>query len=337
MNAGLRARFERCRQAWRDAGGGRAALAHFAIYAAVRCWAALMNCFPIEANLRTARMMGRIWWRTRAQNRERALEHIRLALGDRYDETKLRELARRSFEHFTQVYLVEAMMMPKILNEWSWNQVVAFEQIDAGLRLLLRRGGVILITAHFGNYELLGYTLAKLGFPLTVIMRPLDNPLLNAFVVRTRAASGLELVDKAGAAARSQEVLRAGGTLCFISDQDAGRKGVFSDFFGRKASWYKSIALLAMQHRVPLAVGCAARAGAGFQYRIELERVIQPGEWDAVENPVQWITDQYSAALERIIRRRPEQYLWIHRRWKSRPRDELAEGATLPPPAAARG
>lgn len=337
MTVGPLSQLDRFRRLWREAGDARTAVSQFAIYSLVRCWAALMNCFPIEANLRTARMMGRIWWYTRAQNRERAMEHIRLALGDRYDEATLQRIARRSFEHFTRVYLVEAMMMPKILNEWTWNRVVTFDQIATGLRQLLCHQGLIMITAHFGNYELLGYTLAKLGFPLTVIMRPLDNPLLNAFVVRTRAASGLELVDKAGAAARSQEVLRAGGTLCFISDQDAGRKGVFSNFFGRKASWYKSIALLAMQHRVPILVGAAVRTSEGFHYRIELERAIHPAEWDAVENPVQWITDQYSAALERAIRRHPEQYLWIHRRWKSRPKEELADATAQAPPAAATG
>ncbi|NLF33252.1 MAG: lysophospholipid acyltransferase family protein, partial [Planctomycetes bacterium] len=120
------------------------------------------------------------------------------------------------------------------------------------------------------------------------------------------------------------DVLAAGGTLCFIADQDAGRKGIFADFFGRPASWYKSIGLLAMQYRVPIIAGAAARQGRGFHYRIAVERIIQPEEWDAQADPLQWITDTYAAALERIIRANPEQYLWVHRRWKSRPRGELA-------------
>jgi KDO2-lipid IV(A) lauroyltransferase len=153
-------------------------------------------------------------------------------------------------------------------------------------------------------------------------MRPLDNPLVTDALMASRNAGGLTLLYKKGVTQRAEQTLAAGGTLCFIADQDAGRKGVFAPFFNKQASWYKSIGLLAMQYQVPVVVGVAPRIKPGFRYRIEIERIIQPAEWVSRDDPLQWITETYAAALEAAIRRHPEQYLWIHRRWKSRPKGE---------------
>jgi KDO2-lipid IV(A) lauroyltransferase len=298
------------------------ALRRIAEYAALRLWAVIIGCFPIEWNLVTARWMGRIWWLVMKRHRDRALDNLRPALGDRYNESQLREIARRSFEHFVQLYLVEAVLTPRLISEWSWARYAELHNLGPAMRALLRERGCILLTGHFGNYELLGYTMCRLGIPLYAVMRPLDNPLINRYLERTRAAGGLSLLYKKGVSAIAGELLDRGGALSFIADQDAGRKGLFVEFFGRKASTYKSIGLLAMQTRVPIVVGYAARVRRGFHYRIGIERVIQPGEWDAQADPLLWITQTFTAALEAAVRRWPEQYLWVHRRWKHRPKDE---------------
>ena len=101
-----------------------------------------------------------------------------------------------------------------------------------------------------------------------------------------------------------------------------GRKGLFVDFFGVQASTYKSIGLLAMQAEAPIIVGCARRIGDRFRYELKVERVIQPDEWRDRDDPLHWLTQEYTSALERAVRRDPTQYLWLHRRWKSRPKSE---------------
>jgi len=252
------------------------------------------------------------------------MDNLRPALGNVYSTAELEDIAKRSLEHFAQLYLVELVMTPRKITEWSWAQHVELGDLGPGLRELLRTRGTIMLTGHFGNYELLGYTICRLGLPLHAIMRPVDNPLVNRYLVRTRARGGLSLLYKKGASAVAGDLIDAGATLSFIADQDAGRKGLFVDFFNRKASTYKSIGLLAMQKRVPIIIGAAARVRRGFHYRIELERVIQPEEWDAQDDPLTWITQTFSHALEAAIRRHPEQYLWMHRRWKHRPRDAQA-------------
>ena len=306
-------------KAWAEAPSRQAALKEVALYLALRFWAMVMGIFPMETNLRTGRLLGRIWWTVSKRHRQRAMDNLRPAFGQTHSERQMRRIARRSFQHFAQLYLVELVMTPRLINKWSWARYVELGEIGPAIRELLRARGTIMITPHFGNYELLGFTIAELGLPLISIMRPLDNPLINDYLVATREASGLSLLFKKGAMGRADDILAEGDTLCFIADQDAGRKAVFSDFFHRKAAWYKSIGLLAMRHRVPIVVGAATRTGRGFRYRMDVERIIQPEEWDAQENPLQWVTDEYAGALERLIRRAPEQYLWVHQRWKTRP------------------
>ncbi len=317
------------------------AVGRVALYVAVRLWVLVISCFPIEVNLCTARLLGRFWWLltclpedrlprflrwlSRRRDRVRALDNLRPALGSCYSEQQLRRIARRSFEHWAQVYLVELAMTPRVINEWSWSRYVELDRLGPALRVLLRRGGTILLTGHFGNFELLGYTICRLGIPLTAVMRPLDNPLLNRYLVSSRAAGGLTLLYKKGVTAIAGECIDRGEGLSFIADQDAGRRGLFVDFFGRKASTYKSIGLLAMQKRVPIVVGYAARARRGFRYRMAVERIIHPGEWEEQADPLYWITQTFTRALEDAIRRWPEQYLWVHRRWKHRPKGETPE------------
>jgi len=303
-----------------DAPNLRLALRRLGEYSALRLWCMIIGCFPINTNLRTARLIGRIWWFFFRRYHARAMENLRAAFGDEYTQKQMLRIARRSIEHFAQLYLVELWMTPRLVNEWTWANYVELGDLRAPLRELLSRRGVIMLTPHFGNFELLGYVITCLGVPLTAIMRPLDNPLFSAYLERARQASGLELLHKKGAIERADGLLSSGGTLCFIADQDAGRKGIFVEFFGRPASTYKSIGLLAMHERVPIVVGAATRSRLGFHYRVEVQRVIQPEEWDQQDDPLRWITQEYSAAMERAIRAAPEQYLWMHRRWKHQPK-----------------
>lgn len=298
------------------------ALGRVAAYVALRLWIAIVLCFPIEMNLASARLIGRIWYyfptgRLR-DHRRRALGHLRESFPQQTSDAWFERVARLSFEHLAQLYLVELAMTPRLVTEWTWPRYVELGALGPALRELLS-GPAILVTGHFGNYELLGHTICKLGLPLTALMRPLDNPLINDYLVRTREAGGLSLLFKRGAMEQAPRVLDRGGLVSFIGDQDAGGKSVFVDFFGRPAATYKSIGLLAMLKRVPVIVGSAVRIRRGFRYRIEVERIIRPEEWETQTDPLHWITQTFTHALEAAIRRHPEQYLWIHRRWKHTP------------------
>jgi len=288
-------------------------------YAAMRAAVLVLHCFPVNLNLVTARLVGRIWWIIDPKHRNRTRDHVRLALGNELEEREIERVARRSMQHLVMM-AIEMVFTPRLVTDATWRRYVRLGDMREALRVLLEGRGVILLTGHYGSWELTGHLLALFGFDVKAIMRPLDNVYINRYLVRTRKAAGLELLDKKGAMDSSEQILQSGSAIGFIADQDAGRKGVFVDFFGVPASTYKSIALLAMQSQVPIIVGYARRLGDRFEYELGVERIIHPSEWQDVDDPMRWITQEYTAALEASIRRDLTQYLWIHRRWKSRPK-----------------
>ncbi|MFO0972036.1 MAG: lysophospholipid acyltransferase family protein [Phycisphaerae bacterium] len=311
------------------------AVREYLSYLAVRSVAALFNIFPINLNLRTARLLGSIWYhfparfpilgRALAKHRARAEEHIRLAMpGLAPDE--VRRIALGSMQSIAMM-AVEVLMTPRVVTLWSWARYLHPRGLEPALRVLLARQGAILLTAHYGNWELLGFALARLGFELHAVMRPLDNERLNTFLMAQREPSGLRLLYKKGATQSMDDILAERGALCFIADQNAGSKGLFVEFFGRQASTYRSIGLLAIRHRVPIIVGYARRLGPRFEYELGVSRVIHPHEWQDRPDELRWLTQEFSTAMEQFIRAAPEQYLWIHRRWKSRPPEERAAAA----------
>src|SRR5262249_4194902 len=102
-------------------------------------------------------------------------------------------------------------------------------------------------------------------------------------------------------------------------------KGIFVDFFGRKAATYKSIGLVAMQYEVPIVIGYARRLNDKFQFHVAAQDIIYPEDWKSEENPLYYITQRYTKAIEDFIRIGAGQYWWLHRRWKTRPKGEQPE------------
>jgi len=168
----------------------------------------------------------------------------------------------------------------------------------------------------------MGYLLGLFGFDVYAIARPLDNKFINNYLESVRRRTGQQIIDKKGAAEQIESIAAAGASLCFIADQDAGKKGIFVDFFSRKASTYKSIGLIAMQYNMPIGVAGCRRVSNRFFFEIECSRLIMPTEWADKDDPLKWVTQEYVKATEDFIRKDPTQYWWLHRRWKTRPKQE---------------
>src|SRR6185312_11338813 len=139
--------------------------------------------------------------------------------------------------------------------------------------------------------------------PTTSIARPLDNPYVSEFVFGVREKTGQKIIAKKGATTEVTELLGQGGTVGFIADQNAGSKGLFVDFFGRKASTYKSIGLLAMEYEVPVVIGYARRLGERFRFEVGVQEIIYPDEWKAQDDPLRYVTQRYTKAIEDSVRR----------------------------------
>ena len=304
----------------------------------IRIIFALLQMFPIEWNLQTARLLARLWIWLSPRHRDRALAHLQASFGDAFTPVQLKRLAERCLASWT-MFAVEVACMPRLINRFTWSRYIRLVNCEELIELIVGGRGLILVTGHYGSFELIGHFLASLGLPIAAVMRPFDNVYLNEYLVSTRRTHGLRLLDKKGAMTEAEEILESGAMLAFIGDQDAGRKGIFVEFFDRPASTYKSIGLLAMATGRPIVVGSARRRGIQAQYDFMVERIIHPDDWADKPDPLRWITQSYTAGIEQFVRQAPEQYLWIHRRWKSRPdgAGRRPSREVLPSPAAARG
>jgi len=293
----------------------------YVAYLGVRLFAMTVHIFRPEASYAVAGFLGNCLYRFDKRHRHRGIEHLRRSFPD-WPQEKYERVTRASMRSL--VYLaLEVILTTRLVTPTSWQRYVRLLHMPENVRLLTERNRpLIFVTGHLGNWEVLGYTLATLGFHMYAIARPLDNPYLNEYILGFRQKTGLTILDKKGATEQVDEILANNGVVGFIADQDAGRKGLFVDFFGRKASTYKSIGLLAMQYNACVIVGYGHRLVENYRFEIGIERIIYPEEWADKDQPLEWITQEYSLHLENAIRRYPEQYLWAHRRWKHRPRGE---------------
>lgn len=293
-------------------------------YVGLRLVSMWMHCWPIELNLAAARLLGDFMYAIDKRHRDRAIGNLRRSFPD-MAERQRREMARQSMQQLFMLF-VEVLFTTRLVRIETIAQVFELTNFNEVLRLLMKRDrGLIMLTGHYGNWEVLGYALATLGFETTSVARPLDNPYVNHWLLGVRERMGQRIIAKKGATDEVTDVLENNGVVGFIADQNAGPKGVFVDFFGRKASTYKSIALLAMQYEVPVVIGYAQRVADRFRFRMAMQDIIRPEEWQAQPEPMRYITQRYTKAIEDIVRKDPGQYLWVHRRWKSRPKGEAPE------------
>ena len=294
-------------------------------YVGLRLVDMMLHCWPIELNLAGAKALGNVMYALDRRHRERAVGNLRRSFPD-MPEHRVQRMARQSMQQLFMLF-VEVLFTTRLVRRDTLASVFDFGEMGDVLRMLLdrKRGGMIMLTGHYGNWEVLGYALAVLGLETTSVARPLDNKYVNEWLLGVRERQGQRIIAKTGATQEVTEALERGGVVAFIADQNAGPKGIFVDFFGRKASTYKSNALLAMQYNVPIGIGYARRIGDDFRFHMGMQDIIRPADWANESDPMRYITQRYTKAIEDFVREDPGQYLWVHRRWKTRPKGEEPE------------
>lgn len=290
------------------------------LYVAIRILVVFLYLFDVETNLRFACFLGRLLWKHYHRGRQRALDNLRASFPEK-SEAWIRQTGQRSFEQIVML-TIDILFTPRLVKKYNWREYSWYRNAEHAKWLMQERKGLILVTGHYSNFEIMGYLMGLFGFPIYSIARPLDNKYLNRFLYRVREQRGQKIIDKKGAAEMMPRLTEDGATLGFIADQDAGKKGIFVDFFGREASTYKSIGLLAITCNLPVGVGYSRRVGNRFYFEIGVNRIIFPHEWADKEDPLEWITAEYTKAIEAFVREDPTQYWWLHRRWKTRPKAE---------------
>ena len=293
----------------------------YAVYHVVRLLVTVLRALPFKMALRVADGLAWLANKLDARHSRVARENLIRAFPGRYSEKQLDALVAAVYRHFCRM-LIEIVHIDRIINTLNWRDHLEYaSEREARLCVGAMLGGrsVLMVTGHFGNWEVSSYLQGMLGFRGYAIARPIDNPYIDVWLRKWRQATGQRVLAKKGDFDRIEEVLKKGGILATLGDQDAGARGLFVSFFNRPASTHKAVALLAIEHKTLMIVTGTARIGDNLNYRVYVEDVIDPLEYDDRKDAVSAITERFTAALERIIRRHPEQYFWLHRRWKHQP------------------
>ena len=250
-------------------------------------------------------------------------ENLRHAFPEMTDADR-RRVGRCMWRHLV-LMACEIAHAPRKIHRTNWHRYVTIEQRRELLRFLLDARPTALVSGHFGNFELGGFITGLLGFPTFTVARPLDNPYLDRFLNRFRGVHGQFILPKQGSASQIQAILEAGHAITLLGDQSAGPKGCWVEFFGRPASCHKAIALFTLASGAPMLVVYAMRTRP-LHFVVGLAGVADPGIPASHFSGVPALTRWYNERLESAIRLAPEQYWWVHRRWKdTRPVRRSAE------------
>ncbi len=299
----------------------------FTIYLVVRLVVCMVQSLPLSIALALSDCFARLAYQIDRRHRDVARDNLHHAFPElRQKPAACADLIRRTFRHFFRV-VVEIIHAPRLFHVHRWHKTVELINPRAMLDRLTADRPLLIVTAHFGNWEIAGYILGLFHFRTYAIARTLDNPYLERYFKRFRQATGQTILAKKGDFDQILEILRSRGAIATLGDQDAGPKGLFVDFFGRPASTHKAVALMALEQDVPLLVVGVPRVAEPTQYQIVVVDEIDPRDYDDDPNAVRTITQRYTHALEQLIRRYPEQYFWLHRRWKHQPRSRQRQAA----------
>jgi len=203
------------------------------------------------------------------------------------------------------------------INRENIHRLIRYDGLDNFKTAAARGHGVLVATAHFGNWELSAFAHALMTAPMHVVVRPLDNPRVDAMVEQRRALSGNHIISKREAAREILRALKNGDAVGILIDQNtAADEGVFVDFFGTPACANSGFVKLAHHSDAAVVPGYALWSGTEKKYVLRFDPEIP------MTGDVQADTQRIHSHLESVIRRHADQYLWIHRRWKTRPPGE---------------
>jgi Kdo2-lipid IVA lauroyltransferase/acyltransferase len=268
---------------------------------------------PYGSGLAIGRGVGRIVFRMGLRRRV-CLQNLERAFGAELDARERRGIAARTYEHvgmiLAEIALLPRMPMPERRRRL---EIVGMEHLERAQRA--GRGAVI-ASAHYGNWEFIGAGGVAHGIPVTFVVQRQRNRRADALLRRTREQLGMRILDRGMAVRRVRAELEANRFVGIMCDQDARRRGIFVPFFGRPASTHKGAAQLALRLGVPF-IPLFGRRLPGGRHRMLVLPPIEPprnaSETDAVRNMMR----DFNAVLESVIREEPDQYLWLHRRWKT--------------------
>lgn len=298
--------------------GLRRTATDYSAYLALRCAIGLIQAAPL--GLCEAAAGAVAWTMHRVLGLRRGVVEENLQTAFPGWSAAQRDAAALAMWRHLFLMVAEVAHAPRKVHRTTWRDWIELERDDVVLAALLSEGPKVVISAHYGNFELGGYLLGLFGLPTHTIARTIDNPYVDRFVNEFRGRTGQYILPKDGSREEVERVLSAGGVLTLLGDQHAGRKGCWVDFFGKPASTHKAVSLFTLTYAAPtVVVGVQRRGRRALRYRVTGVDSVDPRREGFELGSPPLLTEWFTRRLEEVIRREPTQYWWVHRRWKGAP------------------
>ncbi len=272
---------------------------------------------PLKFTWKLADSLGRIWFQVDKKHRRIALGNLKIAWGDKLSEEERRTIARRNFIHLARV-LLELPYLRKLSSD-DLDGFVSFHGIEHFANALKKGKGVLLLASHFGNWELMALAFSLRYHPINIVVRPLDSPFWDNLLAKIRTRGGNQLIPKRGSVRKMLHLLAAGDAVALLLDQNsAWYEGVFVPFFNEIACTNKALSTIALRTGAPVIPAFNVRQPDG-SYQIFCQPEIVFGKSGDITRDVEENTAKFNKIIETYVRRYPEQWFWVHQRWKTRP------------------
>ncbi len=295
-------------------------------YIAFRCVFCIVQTLSLQSCERFCRIIGWIIADFTKLRRDVIDENLRRAYGE-ISDAHVSVIRRRMWQHLL-LMICEIAHAPRKIHRTNWRDHIYMHNKNMTLQTIMDPRATVIVSGHFGNFEVAGHCVGVFGLPPHTMARPLDNPLIDDFLTKFRTTGGQSIIPKEGSSVAVQELLDRNGTLAILADQHAGGKGVWVDFFGHPTSCHKALALFVLSAGAPMIVNYTRRLDRPLRFEMGTIGIADPAELNLPNPPVHLqsvhdLTEWYNGQLEEIIRLAPEQYWWLHRRWREVPEKAL--------------
>lgn len=299
----------------------RKKIKNWLIYIAVLFMVKLLRTLSRFSAIKLLRFSGSLAYHLARHEREKTIRHLTWAFGTILTPVEIENLAKKVFQHFS-ASAADAIRLPVLLKQ-GLDTVIAEGSTTILDELMQAKQGAILLTGHFGNWELLGAYLAQKGYPLKVVGTSAYDKRLDKMIVETRNLAGYENIARGKGTREIIRHLRNNGFLGILIDQDTKVEGEFVSFFGRPAHTATGPVILAEKFVVPV-IPIFMPLFPDFKYRIIIgDKIVLQNTGNPLADTIA-NTQKCSDAYQNIINRFPEQWVWMHERWKKKPQDLIS-------------
>jgi len=280
-------------------------------------FAGLIRFFPRKIILLLGRETGRLFFILDRKHRSIALKNLYTALGKDKTPSEIKNIAKLSFQHFGKAFL--DMIHLAQLKPEKRNSFLLTDGLENLQRALDKGKGILLLSAHFGLWEIISAILSKAG-KLNVVARPLDNQLMEKELLKLRNALGAQVISKYHASRNILQALRRNEIVAILIDQNVLREeAVFVDFFNKKTSTTPGLAMFHLRTEATI-IPAFCYPTRDNKYQIKILKPVEIPMSEDTQTNILNITQACTKVIEEQIRARPESWLWFHDRWKSRPK-----------------